>query len=279
MKHSALNIACGVLLLSSVLTQQVGAQTATTSPDYSAGMSAYMNNDFEAARSYWQQAAAANDGRAMFNLGLLHERKRVAGASQELADQWFSKSGEAGYAAADYHLALRLQARGQDNDANQLLHRAADAGFILAREQLGLKPVSPPVVSDISAPSGISISTKPEGSTLIAPAQGNTSEADHRGYNRESWILEQMPSDWTIQMLAFSDEAKVRDFIDDHGLHRNAAYFAEKREDAIIYKLIYGAYPNKEAANSARSGFTAALREHGPWLRPIQAVQSVINER
>lgn len=262
--------------------QEVDAQSPAESPDYSAGMSAYMNNDFETAKSHWQQAAVANDGRAMFNLGLLHERQRVAGASQELADQWFARAGDAGYAAADYHLALRLQSQGQNGEASQLLRRAADAGFILAREQLGLEPVALTDVRDttISEPSTSASGLPREtASTVTEPAQAELSEPDRRSYNRESWILEQVPSGWTIQMLAFSDEAKVRNFIDNHGLHRNAAYFAERRADNVIYKLIYGAYPSKEAADSARSGFTAALREHGPWLRPLQAVQSVINQR
>ena len=260
------------------------AQTSSESPDYSAGMSAYMGNDFEAAQAFWQRAAAVNDGRAMFNLGLLHERQRIAGASPELADQWFKRAGDAGYAAADYHLALRLQARGQISEANNLLRRAADAGFILAQEQLGIDPSS--TIASNSKASSVNIEREPDRPTttdaIANTTTANTSATNtkaNRVYNRESWILQQSDNDWTIQMLAFSDEAKVRNFIDDHGLYRNAAYFAERRGDAVIYKLIYGAYPNKAAADSARSGFTASLREHGPWLRPIKAIQTVINQR
>lgn len=292
LKKTLFTLSCAVYLC---VAQNVAAQTQPESPDYSAGMSAYMANDFEAAQNYWQRAAQANDGRAMFNLGLLHERQKVAGASAETADQWFQRAGNAGYAAADYHLALRREAMGMASEADGLFKRAAAGGYFLAQERLGIVSSQVPDSAATSSQASVSQgqpnrptqayggavvpsvsqqSALPSASTSPQPSPQNTA----RTYQRENWLLQQVAEHWTIQMLAFSDEAKVRNFIDDHGLHRNAAYFAERRGDAVIYKLVYGAYPSKEAADSARSGFTAALKEHGPWLRPLRAVQAVINQ-
>ncbi len=242
--------------------------------DYSAGMSAYMNSDFESARNHWLAAAQQNDARAMFNLGLLHERQRIAGANEASANEWFAKAGNAGYAPADYHLALRLQTMNQADDGERLMRRAADAGFILAQERLG--QVSQAAGKEMPTPR----STAQPMVSQDKPAQerDQSQSASIRLYQRENWIMSQAADAWTIQMLAFSDEAKVRNFIDDHALHRKAAYFAEGRGDAVIYKLIYGAYESKQAADSARSGFTSVLKEHGPWLRPIKGIQSLINE-
>lgn len=248
------------------------SDSTTQSADYSSGMSAYMNNDFESAQRFWLTAAQANDGRAMFNLGLLHERQKVANASAAAAEQWFQRAGAAGYAPADYHLALRLQARGQNDEAQSLLQRAADAGFLLARERLGLEVVSSPV----NRPT-VSAADKPADKVIARAPASKQSQNRNNTYYRENWVLGQSPEAWTIQLLAFSDEAKVRNFIDDHALHRNAAYFEEGNGGATIYKLIYGAYPSKQAADKARAGFTSALKEHGPWLRPLRAVQAIIN--
>jgi len=254
-------------VLALAMNDLVRAQALPESSEYSAGMSAYMSDDFELAKTYWLNAAQADDGRAMFNLGLLHERQKVEGASDQRAEQWFQQAGNAGYAPADYHLALRLLDQGQSAEAARLLRRAADRGFILAQERLGIDPVA----------QGIS-NKEPSvdnGFTVDNTAQPEANVALPR-YYREDWILTQPPESWTIQMLAFSDEAKVRNFIDDHGLHRQAAYFAESKGDQVIYKLIYGAYQSKQEADNARAGFTSALKEHGPWLRPIKAVQAII---
>ncbi len=269
------------------LAQPVGTPQSQPS-DYSVGLSAYMNGDYETAQLHWSNAVQLNDGRAMFNLGLLHERQKIAGASQEQAEHWFQRAGGAGYAPADYHLALRLQARGEHEQAQGLLQRAASAGFVLAQERLGGSRIAGGQTSTVvPSPNQIRpkyVSPNPESRTAADTDTSTLTRAETlaqqvRRYNRENWVLEQNPDAWTIQLLAFSDEAKVRNFIDDHGLHRSAAYFAEVRGEAVIYKLIYGAYPSKPEADQTRAGFTSALKEHGPWLRPIRSVQAVIQKQ
>ncbi len=236
------------------------------SVEYSAGMTSYMNSDFEAAQRQWLKAADLNDPKAMFNLGLLHERQRISGASEARADHWFRSAGDAGYAPADYHLARRLQLRGLDAESDALLRRAAASGFLLAQEQLGIQP-QPQANRQESGIAKELTKQRPESSV---------SQVDSRNYQGERWILAQLSGAWTIQMLAFSEEAKVRNFIDDHGLHRNAAYFLDRSQSTPLFKLIYGAYATKQEADAARSGFTSQLKEHGPWLRPIKGVQAII---
>ena len=80
-------------------------------------------------------------------------------------------------------------------------------------------------------------------------------------------------------MLAFSDESKVQGFIDQHSLHQNAAYFVESKDGVSVYKLVYGAYISKERADRARSALSPALKKHGPWLRELNAVQTIIRQQ
>ncbi len=260
------------------------AQTLANSANYSAGLSSYINGDFESAKQQWLLAAQANDGKAMFNLGLMHERQQVAGADSQRAEQWFRQAGNAGYGPADYHLGLLLQSQGRNSEGNRLLRRAADSGFILAQEHLGIEPDSAPVASSpatsVTQPVPSVVEPVISQNSPVGSVDSPTSyELSNRVYNRESWLLRQPSESWTIQMLAFSDEAKVRNFIDDHGLHRNAAYFAQATGGKIVYKLVYGSYATKARADEARTKFTSSLKEHGPWLRQIKAVQKIIEQR
>lgn len=235
-----------------------------------------MSNDFESAQVQWLKAAELSDPRAMFNLGLLHERQRIPGANQGRADQWFTLAGEAGYAPADYHLAQRLKSRGLTMDANVLLKRAAGAGFLLAQEELGINPLAvESSQSPLESQFGAEPSVQQQDSS---PNESSSSLSTAVRYQGERWVLVQPADAWTIQMLAFSEEAKVRNFIDDHALHRNAAYFLDNSQAVPLYKLIYGSYASKQEADDARAGLTSMLREHGPWLRPIKAVQAIIND-
>ncbi len=270
-----------VIVVFFAVTPALAQEVSSGSTAYSDGMNAYMGNDFEAARLHWLNAAKENDGRAMFNLGLLHERQRISDASPIQADSWFRQAGDAGYAPADYHLALRAEANGNSAEAQRLLQRAASTGFILAKERLGLAPQDSAAnpVSQRSDRQGAIQSSSTASTEQATNTIPNTATERVRLYQREDWILRQAANSWTVQMLAFSDEAKVRNFIDDHALHRNAAYFAEGRGEDTVYKLIYGAYATKQLADQARGRFTSALKEHGPWLRPIEGIQSLIKSQ
>ena len=230
---------------------------------YSDGMSAYMDGDFESAQQFWLQASEHNDAKAMFNLGLLHSSSKIANASQAKADRWFKLAGQNGYAAADYHYANLLKVRGApDSEVRTYLQRAATNGSFPAKKLLGLDT---DIVARAVAPQANIISTK------ITSAAAND-------YLTEDWLSTRNSSAWTIQMLAFSDEAKVRGFIAEHKLEQNAAYFKEQTNSGVLYKLVYGIYDTKELADKARNRLSSALRQHGPWLRSMASVKKIIRK-
>ena len=97
--RSARAMFVGVLML--CVSALCVAQNTNSSSEYSAGMNAYINGQYEEARQYWLSAADSGDAKAMFNLGLLHERSQISNADNTQAEQWFEKAGNAGYTAAD----------------------------------------------------------------------------------------------------------------------------------------------------------------------------------
>jgi len=230
---------------------------ASSDDDYQQGLAAYIKGDYATAHGAWLKAAELKDPRAMFNIGLLHEQRRIANASSENADNWFIRASKHGYSAADYHLGMRWLAQGgMDEEANARLARASAAGYAPAKRRLGGQSTGQEKSAD---------------RTVEQQSRGGNSK-----YLTEAWISAKPESSWTIQLLAFSDRIKVESFISEHSLERKAAYFAEKVSGEVLFKLIYGSYDSKDKAEFARQNLPNKLREHGPWLRSISSVQSVI---
>ena len=252
--------------------------------NYQAGLDAYFAGDYEAAKKHWLNGARQEDPKSMFNLGLLHEQRKVGGADLTKANKWYRLAGKHGYPAADYHLALLLRAKeGQSKLAQTLIHRAAKNGYEPARQALGLKAA--PVITetnvaltDVSASKAHPNSESPTSvSVTSAVSEPSASSAESDKYLGEAWIKAQNQSQWTIQMLAFEKLASVKAFIDEHDLNRYAAYFTERTDKGVLYKLVYGSYVSKEQADQARQGLSDELKKYGPWLRPIENVQALLN--
>ena len=245
---------------------------AAADDDYSQGLTSYIQGDYEVAQEHWLRSAKAKNPKAMFNLGILHEQGKIGDADQVKAERWFKLAGQAGYAAADYHYANRLINRGApQTEVARYLRRSAGNGFYPAKALLSkilggdrLATLSPKQLGELQELEKIDTALELEDTS------------DQVRYLTEDWIKTRMATGWTIQMLAFKEEAKVREFIDEHELHRSAAYFVEHSGDGDLYKLVYGSYSSKALADQARNSLAPALRAHGPWLRTLASVQKII---
>lgn len=243
--------------MSMLLCLCLAMPNAMANSNYSEGLQAYLDGNYELAQAMWLKAAQNNHARSMFNLGLLHQQNKIERAEDEKAEQWFSLAAKNGYVPANYHLAQWLREKGGNAQRIRALEQqSAAAGYpaTRARAIAGAPKTSPARNAD-----GTSSTTEP--------------------YQRESWIQGLPPTQWTIQMLAFKEKSKVHQFIDEHDLHRRAAYFKEASNDGVLYKLIYGAYGSKEQAELARQNLSGNLKEYGPWLRPVANIQSVIAQQ
>lgn len=243
-----------LVLLAVAIVSGTSAISGAFASEYSDGFRAYVEGDYQAAREYWREAARGNDAKSMFNLGLLHEQSKLPDANYQQAERWFRLAADNGYVAADYHLAQRMLERGgSDDEALNLIKNAADKGYAPAKRYLG------------------------GGSKLVinTAKQPSASSSKASSFQSESWINRQRPSHWTIQLLAFKERSKVYQFIQDHGLQSNAAYFVERSNGEVFYKLVYGAYSSKDKATFARQNLSEDLQEFGPWLRTISSVQAI----
>jgi len=254
-----------------VLTISLSINAEVRAGDYSDGLKAYLANDYESARTYWLKGAKSNDAKSMFNLGLLHEQRKIARADITKAEKWYRMAGKNGYGAADYHLANRLLTNGSGvhSEVKALLERASNNGYAPAKVRL----------ENISGRTVSAVISEPQASNANGSSV-NSGEVDAgQRYQTEGWINQKRRNHWTIQVLAFNNEQKVQAFIDDHGLSRQAAYFSEGSSDGILYKLVYGVYDSKDKADFARQNLSGDLKQHGPWLRTIASVQEAIKSR
>lgn len=233
---------------------------------YSEGLSAYANGNYELAQSLWLKAARQNHARAMFNLGLIHQQQKIPNSDAQKARRWFTLAAKEGYVAADYHHAVWLLQEGSGSvEARLLLKQAALNGYVPAQRKL----------KEIGAEVDL---VRSNNSTEAQPI-GTSEKNFELSYLDQQWLVSRNPSAWTVQILAFTELEKVKAFIDTHRLHTRAAYFVEHDGNKVFYKLVYGEFKTKEAAQAARAKLTPALQEHGPWLRTLASVQRVIKKQ
>lgn len=260
-----------VILMFGIASSVVLAQDS----HYHAGIDAYFEGDYEGAKRHWLNGAKEDDARSMFNLGLLHEQKRISRADFVKASKWYRLAGKHGYPAADYHLASLLRVReGSSAEAQALLERSAANGYGPAKQALGLGEIASATRDENVIPSN---SDSDRVSVTSTQSPSSTKESDSKKYLGEAWIKAQNKTQWTVQMLAFEELSRVTEFIDEHGISGNAAYFIERTDTGILYKLIYGSYDSKEQADAARQSLSKELKEYGPWLRSIENVQALLN--
>jgi septal ring-binding cell division protein DamX len=236
--------------------------------DYSQGVEAFLKGDYALAQQFWVVASADGDAKSMFNLGLLNEQSKVANSSSEKAEKWYREAANNGYSAAGYHLAQRLlELGGSDDDAIAMIKTAAEQGYAPALRYFGETP------SSTKARAEASVNPLKKSSDMVPAASVDSDQ--RKEFLLESWINNQKSNYWTIQLLAFTQETKVQDFIDRHGLQSKAAYFVEQKDGIVWYKLIYGSFDSKDKATFARQNLSSKLQEYGPWLRTIASVQAI----
>jgi energy-coupling factor transporter ATP-binding protein EcfA2 len=100
-----------------------------------------------------------------------------------------------------------------------------------------------------------------------------------KGVYRESWILAQNPSHYTIQILGVRDEKAVLKFVGKHRLWNQAAYFQSDYKGKNWFSLLYGLYPTRKEALSAKEKLPEEIRKLSPWIRKMSSVHNAIKKK
>ncbi|MFC3851694.1 AAA family ATPase [Salinispirillum marinum] len=130
-----------------------------------------------------------------------------------------------------------------------------------------VRPVAPPVTTtSTAASSGNTAASRPTAPAAVSGASP---------YLAPSWLRNANNSHYTLQVLGARQEQNVLEFIATHSLSAaQAGYYRTELQGQPWFVLVYGSYPDADAARAAIATLSADLRAAQPWPRPISAVKS-----
>ena len=86
---------------------------------------------------------------------------------------------------------------------------------------------------------------------------------------------------YTLQLIAGQDEAKIQEFIRQQSsqAQANISYFQTSRNGKPWYVSVYGDFTSIEAARNAIPNLDASLQQLGPWAKSFAKVHEEIKEK
>lgn len=110
----------------------------------------------------------------------------------------------------------------------------------------------------------------PEGAaSLTSPPPAAVGEV-----RNNAWIAAQDARHYTLQLIGSTERNAVTQYIRDRGLMNDAAYYTTTRDGQPWYVVIYGSYPDRDAAQAALLHLPSTLRAASPWIREFGDIQA-----
>jgi DamX protein len=135
---------------------------------------------------------------------------------------------------------------------------------------------APPAASGTAARPATEDAPAPPVPGSSAPAAETTSEGFPR---REAWLLRQANSRYSLQLLGTRQENSIAEYINRNRLDiEQCAYYRGSFQGGAWYVLLYGLYPNRDAAVEARAGLPERVIKGKPWPRSLASVHSAIRD-
>jgi DamX protein len=150
-----------------------------------------------------------------------------------------------------------------------------------ADQEIALTMATPSAQTPASAPNS---QKKAQAAELAAdvvakPAASADGAAGRALPHREAWLLEQPDTSFSLQLLGSRNEQSIAGYIRQNQLdEQQAAYYRGLYQGGAWYVLMYGVYPNKEAAVAGRDALPAQVRKAKPWPRQLKSVHESIRE-
>ncbi len=221
---------------------------------------------------------------------LKHLREKLAGLELQRAKAAIERSD---YATAALHARAVMENypnSSHDREAaalTNMIYRMLDIENQQGKKQNIVIPVSgnePPrsvpapaanIANEIPRVPALKTTAKPAAKAvrdrkIVIPATGAS------GLKGKSWLQQQTPGSYTLQLLGTANEQALVDFTRKHGIEERAAYFSTLRNGKHWYTLVYGSYPDPVSARAAIKALPPALRDQQPWIRRMSDIQALI---
>ncbi len=106
--------------------------------------------------------------------------------------------------------------------------------------------------------------------------QGRSGAERPEGIHREAWLMAQDPAHYTVQLMGAGEESKVLEFVRQHDLQGELAYFRGLSQGKDWYSLVAGVYPDFRSANEAAARLAKRLKGTSPWVRRIGNIRILL---
>ncbi len=231
-------------------------------------------SDPEQARIWWTQAAQKGVASSQYNLGLMLLRGNGAVQDRKTALDWLEKAATQGHAEAQLLLGtIYAEGIGVEIDrdtAAAWLRRAADNGNQRAQDKLAA----------LAATQASSVDTTPQTGTAAAPtATAPSLPPAETGFNFESWILQQTPEHYTVQLATGLEKSKLIEFIEELNLGKDVAYYETSIDGTACYVAIFGVFDAYVAAQEAAAALPPQILKLNPMIRRFAGLQKGILNR
>jgi len=100
----------------------------------------------------------------------------------------------------------------------------------------------------------------------------------HEPVDGTDWLLSANKGDYTIQLAASADEKAIKRFIRKQPMQEGLSYVHIIRRGKDSYVTLYGSYPTFSRAKEAIADLPLSMRDNGPWIRRISALQVLLPE-
>jgi DamX protein len=172
----------------------------------------------------------------------------------------------------------------------QLIEELTEEPEMIQREDEEIPPVAVPqsdaAVSEASEDIVVDEMDAELASEKVEPeaapvAEKRVSSAQAPGViRRESWILEQNPDHYLLQIMSFTQEMGIAKTLENIQTKEKFSYYKYKKNGTTWYRLAYGVYPDRKTAQAEVSkGLPKELGKVAPWIRRLGDVQEEITSQ
>lgn len=247
-------------------------QACTTTPPkpaetaYAQAKTAYLTHDYQRALAIVGPRAIAGEPWAEYTLGYMYHYGQGVTMDRHMAMQWIQRAARQGYAPAQ-HALERISAPLPPMDANGTSSaKEGVSGQAVAPDRPQLERSSPQVSTTTAVPAPAADMSR---AGAVQPKRGDKGIKDH------DWIAAQDPQQYTLQLIGFGSEMAAISYIHDNHLESQAAFYSTMRAGRPWFGVVYGTFPNKDAARQALRRLPSALSGASPWVRSFGEIQAL----
>lgn len=220
--------------------------------------------DYDKALPLFRKAANQGLAEAQYNLGVFYENGHGVARDTAVARRWYRQAADQSVTKAQARLE-KLASDKTEGPAADTASRSKTSG-----PQDSSAAAAPAPESSANRKSSPAATVTESESTAARPATFPDSQ-------RNSWLRQQVPDKFTIQLLSTTDEAAARQYVQAGDLGAEAGYVEVVIKGTTRYNVVVGIFDSREAAQKAAAELSDHIRrEQKPWVRNIGLLQEIM---